>query len=153
MAIASGKSDIHSGTDVGKWGVKGKIFLGLPKGEFFSTPCVYAQSAQTFVENSNVGEQHEKTFDPLTPPPSRPLAAGPSICHLSPVTRGGGGGTMKTPAAWVLCRCCALPRGCCTGAMLVLCPCCAAAIPPGSTSTFPGGRGARPSGPAGGRRP
>ena len=39
-----------------------------------------------------MGEKHEKKFDPLTRPPSRSLAAGPSICHLSPVTRDGGGG-------------------------------------------------------------
>ena len=34
----------------------------------------------------------KKNFDPLTQPPSRPLAAGPFICH--PFTRGGGGGAL-----------------------------------------------------------
>ena len=38
-----------------------------------------------------MGEKDEKNFDPLTPPPSRPLGAGPSICHSSLVTLGGGG--------------------------------------------------------------
>ena len=50
-------------------------------------PCVYTPNAQSFVENSNVREKHQKNFDPLTRPPSRPLAAGPSIWHLSLVTR------------------------------------------------------------------
>ena len=54
----------------------GKIF-------FFFPMCLYS-NAQIFVENSNLGEEHEKKI--------RPLAAGPSICHVSPVTRGGGGG-------------------------------------------------------------
>ena len=61
---------------------------GAPK---FFTPCVQTQNAQIFVENSNMGEKHEKNFDPMTQPPSQPLAAGPSICHLPPVTRGGEG--------------------------------------------------------------
>ena len=67
--------------------------FGLPKGEnksFYPT-CLYTES-QIFVENSNAGEKHEKNFDLLTRPPSRPVAAGPSICQLSPVARGGAGG-------------------------------------------------------------
>ena len=41
-----------------------------------------------------MGEKYGQNVDPLTPDPTSklPLAAGPSICHLSPVTRGGGGG-------------------------------------------------------------
>ena len=30
-----------------------------------------------------MGEKHEKIFNPLPRPPSRPLAAGPSMCHSS----------------------------------------------------------------------
>ena len=42
---------------------------------------------QVWVKNTE-----KKFFGPLTRLPSRPLAAGASICHLSPVTRAGGGG-------------------------------------------------------------
>ena len=70
-----------------------KFCFGLLKGKiFFPTPYVCTQNARIFVENSNMGEKLENFFrapDP-TRPPSRPLAAGPSICHLSPVTRAGG---------------------------------------------------------------
>ena len=88
--MATGDSDVYLGTDVGKWGVEGAgIFFWLAEGEQnFFTPCVYTPNVQIFVENSNMGENLEKEFDPVTRPPSRPLAAGPSICHLS---RGGGG--------------------------------------------------------------
>ena len=84
-----------SGTDVGKWGAKGvgNFFFGPAEGgNRFLTPCVYTQNVQIFVENSNTRGKHEKNFDPLTRPPSRPLAAGPAICPLSLVNRGGGGG-------------------------------------------------------------
>ena len=95
MGMASGESDIYFGTDVRKSGAKGAgiFFFCLPKGEkpFFSTPCVCTQNDRIFVENSNMCEKQEKNFDPLTRPPSQPLAAGPSICHLSLITRGGGG--------------------------------------------------------------
>eukprot|EP00670_Eutreptiella_braarudii_P019285 CAMPEP_0174349054 /NCGR_PEP_ID=MMETSP0811_2-20130205/5705_1 /TAXON_ID=73025 ORGANISM="Eutreptiella gymnastica-like, Strain CCMP1594" /NCGR_SAMPLE_ID=MMETSP0811_2 /ASSEMBLY_ACC=CAM_ASM_000667 /LENGTH=148 /DNA_ID=CAMNT_0015476155 /DNA_START=73 /DNA_END=516 /DNA_ORIENTATION=- len=45
-------------------------------------------------------------FDPLTPPPSRPLAAGPSICHLS-LREGGGryGNHWSSPPPMGLRRC------------------------------------------------
>ena len=82
--MASGEGDNGFGAD---------LFLAWRRGKlFFSIPCVCTQNAQIFAENSNVGEKHEKKFDPLTRPPSRPLAARPSICQLSPVIRGGGGG-------------------------------------------------------------
>ena len=59
------------------------FFLGLPHVSIL-------QNAQISVEGSNLGEKHETNPDPLTRPPGRPLAAGPSICHLS--LEGGGGG-------------------------------------------------------------
>ena len=65
MGMASGGHDLYFGTDV----------------------------APIFMEHSNVGDKHENNFDPLTLPASWPSSAGPSICHLSPVTRGGGGGS------------------------------------------------------------
>ena len=71
----------------------GKLFWRAKGGKdfLFSPPCVCTQNAQIFVQNSNVGEGHEnKTSDPLTRPPSRLLAAGPSICH--PSLEGGRGG-------------------------------------------------------------
>ena len=67
------------------------FFLSPAEGEIFSPPCVCTQNGPVFVQNSNVGEGHEnKTSDPLTRPPSRLLAAGPSICD--PSLEGGRGG-------------------------------------------------------------
>ena len=68
-----------------------EILLACERGKLFLYPCVYTQNAQIFMENSNMDEKQKK-FDPLTRPPSQPLAAGPSICYLSLVTRGWGGG-------------------------------------------------------------
>ena len=84
MGMASGEGGIYFATDVGKWGAKGAgfFFSGLPTGENLFTPCVYTQDAGIFVESPNVREKHDKNFDLLTRPPSRPLAAGPSLCHL-----------------------------------------------------------------------
>ena len=74
---------------------------GAPKGGkiFSSTPRVCTQTAQIFVENSNVGEKHKK-FRP--PDPTSKLALGCWPIHLSLVTchsrgRGGGAKTVKRP--------------------------------------------------------
>ena len=66
------------------------IFLACRRENFFP-PCVYTQSAQIFVENSNMGEKYEKIIRP--PDPISRLALGCWPFHLSPVTchsRGGG---------------------------------------------------------------
>ena len=94
MGMARGESDIYFGTDVGNWGAKGNrnFFRPAERGKmFFPPPCVYTQNAQIFVETSNMGAKHKRNFHPLTQPPSPALADGPSMCHLSPVSRGGGG--------------------------------------------------------------
>ena len=65
------------------------FFFRLPKGEiFFPT---HVSRLKVLMENSNMGEKHETNLYSLTRPPSRPLAAGPSICHLSLVAWGRGG--------------------------------------------------------------
>ena len=53
-------------------------FFGLLRGKKnFSTACVYTQNARIVVENSSVGDKHEKKFrPPLTRSANRPLAAG-----------------------------------------------------------------------------
>ena len=85
-----GGSGMDLGTDVGKWGAEGagKSCLASQKGKLFFYPRVCTENAEVFVENSNVGDKHENNSVPLTRPPSRPLAAGPSIRHLS--LKGGG---------------------------------------------------------------
>jgi hypothetical protein len=62
MGMASGESDIYFGTDVGKWSAEGaaNFVLAFRRGIFVFTPCVYTQNAQIFMENSNMGEKHEK---------------------------------------------------------------------------------------------
>ena len=70
-----------------------ETFVWPAEGGNFFTPCIYTQNAQIFVEVSNVGEKHEKKFNPLIRPPSQPLTAGPFICHLS--LEGGGGGARE----------------------------------------------------------
>ena len=108
MGMASGENDIYFGTDVGQWGAKGAriFFLACQRGKFFVfTQCVYTQNAATFVQTSNMGEKHETNFNPVARPPSRPLAAGLSMCHSSLVTRGGGrgagvGGTVINIPVW-----------------------------------------------------
>ena len=41
------------------------FFFGPPEWEiFFFTPCVYTQYTKNFVENSKMGEKHQKKFDP-----------------------------------------------------------------------------------------
>ena len=107
MGMASGESDIYFGTDVGKWGAEGagNFFFWPAKGvKIFSTPCVYPQNAQIFVENSNMGEKDEK-FRP--PDPTFKSAIGCWPIHVSLVTRhsvGGGGsgagGTAMSITGW-----------------------------------------------------
>ena len=92
MGLANGGSDIYFGTHVRKWGATGagNVFFGLPKGgNFFLTPCVYPQNAQIFVEHSKWvnNTQRIRRSDPTSK-----LALGCWPIHLSPVTRGGGGG-------------------------------------------------------------
>ena len=93
MGMGSGESDRNFGTDVGKWGAEGGgIFFGgacrRGKKQFFHPMCLCSRCQNFFVENSKIGDKQGRHFDPLTRPPSRPLAAGPSIFHPSPVTRG-----------------------------------------------------------------
>ena len=83
------------GTDVEKWCSKGagNFYLACSRMKKNFIPFGYTHNAKIFMETSNLGEKHETNFDPLTRPPSWPLAAGPSACHLSSVTchsRGGG---------------------------------------------------------------
>ena len=76
MGMASGESDVHFGTDVGQGALK-----PAEGGQKLFYPMCLPSKCSHFVENSSVGEKHH--FDPLARPPSRPVAAGPSIFHLS----------------------------------------------------------------------
>ena len=91
MGLASGKSDMYFGTDLGKWGAEGAgIFFWPAEGKFFFPPTCLCSKCLDFCGEFKKGGKHEKIFDTLTRPPSRPLAAGhPSVTFHSSLREGG----------------------------------------------------------------